>query len=145
MLIQNLKVFDDYVSPTTVTLSSDRWNAALGRCSAIHVTSVIDDIGPTGTGTFDLWLIESSDNRNWFLRTANEAALSNNPGTGDIKIPSLASGAQYVRTFADACRGITLRGSTITGPLLPFIRISVYTTVVRARVQVHVACRGPAR
>jgi hypothetical protein len=146
MLIQNVKVFDDYIdSSTTPVFSADRWNEPLGRCSSLGVMAVIDDVqSPGGTGALELFVTHSADNRNWFVRGLNYSGPAYS-AYGDISIAGVTAGTDYVRMYSDACEGTSWLGSTVAGPLLPFVRIAIYTTVIRAHVKVYVACRGPAR
>jgi hypothetical protein len=148
MLNSHNLVFDDYLLPAPAppgpgTFTSDRWNEELGRSSAIAVTAVIDDIGPGGPGTFHLNLIHSADNKNWFVRSVS--VEGDTWYYGDILLPSIASGGQYMATFADGCQDRSWLGSTAGGPLHPFVRFSMYTTVVRAHVKLYVTCRGAHR
>jgi hypothetical protein len=148
MLRSHELVFDDYLEPAPAapgpaTFTSDRWNEQLGRSNAIGVTAILDDIGPGGPGEFHLNLIHSADNQNWFVRSVNIGGSTYY--YGDIQLMSIASGGRYMAMFTDGCQDRSWYGSTVGGPLYPFVRFSMYTIGVRAHVKIYATCRGSAR
>jgi hypothetical protein len=142
--------FDEIISAAgaaAVVYTSATLNQRLAAHNQIAFQVVIDNVA--STPAFDLWVEHSPDGRNWLqhndLNQTFPPAASG--GSGDISYNSgsLVANTTYTRMYSNAVFGTTKVGtpSSIYGPLLSHVRLSMRLSTGEAHVKVYAVLRNP--
>jgi hypothetical protein len=127
-------VFDDYATPTAVNTDS-RFNSLLGEHDMLALHAVADN-ATVATLTVSVYVQHSSDGRNWLFRSSNGTST---PGTSSAEINLVFAATTDVpnKMWSDAALS-----TTMSGPLLSFVRLYIVTTSGAAHLKVHATQRG---
>jgi hypothetical protein len=137
-------VFNDIIYNGVTAYTSAAFNAALAQHDRLAVMAVIDNV--SASSTFDLFIEQSCDGRNWLQRN-DVSQASPAPGAlggGDITVPSMVLNGAYARLYADSAWGITKIGvssGNSGGPLLGHVRFAMKLSAGFAHVKLHAVLR----
>ncbi|WP_437656913.1 hypothetical protein [Sorangium sp. So ce1182] len=133
----NFIAFDEFVplgtNSSAPVFTSAELNSKLGHFDQLAIMVVIDNVGGSTVGGFELFIEHSGDGRNFLAMKTNTSPPT---GTGDISISSLSTTATNVKW-----------GKHDGGdPLLNHVRFRLYftNTTTSAHVRVIVTQRDDA-